>query len=243
MSAHIIDRLSEARRRQFVGRAAERHVFVDTLTARELPYQLLYVFGPGGVGKTSLLREYAEMCKQVETPAVYMDARGIEPSPGGFVNALKQALELPPADSVFQTLASRHNRYVILLDTYETLEPLDGWLRDTFLPQLPENVLVVLAGRNLPAPPWRSATSRPRKAVPIWNNAICPSNSIRRFWNSPTGIPSHSLSSRMHMLRARESAFSRRRHQMSSRPSSSSLSKRCRGRGTARRWRRVRLCV
>ena len=42
----------------------------------------------------------------------------------------------------------------ILIDTYETLAPLDGWLRETFLPQLPQSTLVVLAGRRPPSPVW-----------------------------------------------------------------------------------------
>jgi hypothetical protein len=49
-----------------------------------------------------------------------------------------------------------HQRVVILLDTYESLLGLDDWLRDAFLPQLPENVFLVLAGREEPARGWRS---------------------------------------------------------------------------------------
>ncbi len=156
MSGHVTNRLSEARRQRFVGRTAERSLFGEALTAQELPFQLLYIFGPGGVGKTTLLHEYAEMCKQVDAPAMYLDARGIEPSPGGFIHALEQALDLSPSDSVFRALASRPVRHVILLDTHESLEQLDAWLRETFLPRLSDNVLVVLAGRNPPAPPWRA---------------------------------------------------------------------------------------
>ena len=53
--------------------------------------------------------------------------------------------------------ADRPDRHVILIDTYEFfLAPLDNSLREGFLPQLPENVLVVLAGRNPPSPGWRA---------------------------------------------------------------------------------------
>jgi len=47
-------------------------------------------------------------------------------------------------------------RRVALIDTYETLAPLDGWLRDTFLPQLLENTLVVLAGRAPSSIAWHA---------------------------------------------------------------------------------------
>jgi hypothetical protein len=45
---------------------------------------------------------------------------------------------------------------VLLIDTYELLGPLDTWLRELFLPQLPDRTLVVLAGRNPPSPAWRA---------------------------------------------------------------------------------------
>jgi hypothetical protein len=41
------------------------------------------------------------------------------------------------------------------VDTYETLAPLNAWIREVFLPQLPGNLLLVLAGRNAPEPSWR----------------------------------------------------------------------------------------
>ena len=45
---------------------------------------------------------------------------------------------------------------VLLVDGYEQLGPVDGWLRQAFLPALPADCAVVLAGREAPAAPWRS---------------------------------------------------------------------------------------
>ncbi len=45
---------------------------------------------------------------------------------------------------------------VLLVDTYELLSPLDEWLRDTLLPQLPARSLVVIAGRHEPGTAWRT---------------------------------------------------------------------------------------
>jgi len=42
---------------------------------------------------------------------------------------------------------------MLFLDTYETLATLDEWLREVFLPQLPENTLIVIAGRHALHPP------------------------------------------------------------------------------------------
>ena len=154
MSVRLADRLSAARHRQFVGREAEQALFQSALAAAELPLHVLYVFGPGGVGKTTLLREFVRLCDQAQTPAIYLDARNVEPSPDSFLHALRLAMGLDRSDSPVHVLASRPNRHAILIDTYETLAPLDAWLRETFLPQFPDNTFVVLAGRRPPASVW-----------------------------------------------------------------------------------------
>jgi hypothetical protein len=152
----VADRLSLARRRQFVGRDGERELFRSVITAEELPYFVLHIFGPGGVGKTTLLREFAFLCDELEVTATYLDGRNVEPSPEFFVDALQRAMGLKPNESVMETLADRDGRHVILIDTSEMLAPLDGWLREVFLPQLPGNILFVLAGRNPPPLAWRT---------------------------------------------------------------------------------------
>jgi len=156
MSTRLADRLSAARRRRFVGRAAELALLQSALAAPELPFHVLHIFGPGGVGKTTLLGEFARLCGQAGTSAHYLDARHVEPSPDGFLAALRNAMRLDEAASPLAVLAAAPDHHVILIDTYETLAPLDGWLRDAFLPELPENTLVVLAGRAPPAPAWRA---------------------------------------------------------------------------------------
>ena len=156
MALRLADRLSAARHRQFVGRDSERVLFQAALAAPELPFYVLYIFGPGGVGKTTLLGEFAALCRQTETRSTYIDARNVEPSPESFLHALRLALSLTPADAPQDYLAAEARRHVLFVDTYETLAPLDGWLRDVFLLQLPDDVLVVLAGRNPPPPAWRT---------------------------------------------------------------------------------------
>jgi hypothetical protein len=44
---------------------------------------------------------------------------------------------------------------VLLIDSYERLAPIDHWLREDFLPQLPYWALVVLANNNAPAVEWQ----------------------------------------------------------------------------------------
>ena len=147
MSSRLSDRLSAERRRIFVGRENERNLFEGLLRADELPFPVLYVFGPGGVGKTTLLRAFADQCAQANVPALRLDAREVEPTPEGWNMALCQALGLTGAETPADALANRTWRQVIFVDTYEMLMPLDEWLREVFLPQMPERLLLVLAGR------------------------------------------------------------------------------------------------
>ncbi|HET7037925.1 MAG TPA: AAA family ATPase, partial [Thermomicrobiaceae bacterium] len=156
MTTRMGDRLAEARRRQFVGRTGEREQFRRLLTDDDPAFQLLYVYGPGGVGKTTLLREFTTLAGEQEVPAVALDARNIDPSPESFLTMLSLAMGLTPPAAPLDELGALNRRFVIVLDTYELLTPLDAWLRDVFLPQLPDRAIVVIAGRNAPAPEWRA---------------------------------------------------------------------------------------
>lgn len=156
MSSRLIDRLNSARRQRFTGRDAELALFADALTAPEPPFFVLYVYGPGGVGKSSLLRRYARLAQEVGVDAVMLDARNIEPTTAAIQAALALALGGAADQSPAEVLAQRTTRTVLLIDTYEVLAPLDDWVRDVFLPELPEQVITVLAGRQPPAPPWRA---------------------------------------------------------------------------------------
>lgn len=151
MSLSLEERLRVERHRRFVGRQYELDLFWLAMTAPEPRFCVLHIFGPGGIGKTSLLREFILICKQSGMPVTYLDARNIEASPEGFLNVLRSSMNLTPSDSPFQALASQPGRWVFLIDTYEALVSLDEWLHEAFLPQLPESTFIVLAGRNPPA--------------------------------------------------------------------------------------------
>jgi hypothetical protein len=57
MSPCLADGLSAERRHNFVGSAARRAGFQTALEFPELPSLVQHVFGPGGVGKSTLVRE------------------------------------------------------------------------------------------------------------------------------------------------------------------------------------------
>jgi hypothetical protein len=155
MSPSLADRLIEARHARFVGRDGELSVFESALRAETLPFFILHIFGPGGVGKSTLLQEFALLSQQYGARPVYLDARHIDLSPDSFVKALSASLGQNNGASIPDLLDAAPQRTVILIDTYEVLSPLDDWLRTTFLPQLPDTVLTVLAGRHPPNSAWQ----------------------------------------------------------------------------------------
>jgi len=155
----LADRLLRTAHRRFVGRDEPRRVFQEALQAAEPSFCVLYVYGPGGVGKTSLLREFRYMCREQEVAETYLDARMIEPTPEAFFTALREALRLPAGEDPLRVLGTTAERCVLLVDTFETLDALERWLYTTFLPNLSEQVLVVVAARNAPSSAWATDSS------------------------------------------------------------------------------------
>ncbi len=132
----VIDR---ARRQSFVGRRVELRTFDDALAGRS-PRRLLFVHGPGGIGKTTLLHEMRARGRAAGRTTVLLDGREIDPSPDGFTSAVDAA----------------GSGTVLLIDGYEQLGALDGWLRRDLVPALSAEHVVVLAGREPPAAAWRA---------------------------------------------------------------------------------------
>lgn len=153
--ARLANRLTEARQQHFVGRRAELELFRAALS-RDVPdFAVLHLYGPGGMGKTTLLREFARIAEEAGRPHILLDGRHLDASPVGFLTALQMALTLPPEQSPLAVLAALPH-LALLLDTYELLMPLDSWLRESFLPELPEQAIVVIAGRQPPPATWRT---------------------------------------------------------------------------------------
>jgi DNA-binding CsgD family transcriptional regulator len=102
---------------------------------------MLYVWGPAGIGKTSLLDEMARLAERHSVACTRFDARllGTSTSDGG--NPLWQ-------------LQKNRARQVVLFDQFEQLESLEPWLRKQLLPSLPRETLVVLASRRQPSLDW-----------------------------------------------------------------------------------------
>lgn len=136
------EHLRAARQRAFVGRDRELARFRAALDGAADAFTVLFLTGPGGIGKSSLLRRFADEAHAAGLTAVELDGRSGECSPAAFE---ADAAEVFAAD-----------RPVLLVDTFEEYQSLEGWLRDRFLPRLPLGSLVVLAGRQPPSDRWRT---------------------------------------------------------------------------------------
>jgi hypothetical protein len=153
----VSDRLAEAARRSFVGRQAELDLLRAAAAADELPFMVAFVHGPGGIGKSRLVTAAAGALGP-DVRVVMLDGREVEPTPRGWLTALGAALGVdrrePDLELVVDALRGAGRRTVLAFDTYETCGLIDGWVRQTFLPALPDTVLTIIAGRDPPSPAW-----------------------------------------------------------------------------------------
>jgi hypothetical protein len=144
----LADRLETVRRRRFVGRAAELARFAALLDAppgaADREVSLLAVHGPAGVGKSTLVRRFADLARERGLTVLALDARDLPGSPDTVAAALEPLSGGAPG------------RALLAIDTYELLAELDDRLRRDLLPRLPADTLVVLAGRYPPAAAWRT---------------------------------------------------------------------------------------
>jgi DNA-binding winged helix-turn-helix (wHTH) protein len=162
----IGDRLSARASRRFVGRESEIAFLREAISPAQPSTPLFFVHGPGGIGKTTLIEHLRGEAAVNGIVFVRIDATGVSPEPNAILAALSNALGLiEPAGAIEELAAgfSRH-RSVLVVDTFEHLEAISGWVRDTLLPALPAQVTVVLAGRQAPDTRWT--------AHPLWCEAM-----------------------------------------------------------------------
>jgi hypothetical protein len=81
VTLRLADRLAAAH--HFVGRHQEMALFTSALDAQMRPFAVLYLHDPGGIGKTSLLHQFARIAAAADRTIALLDSRNIDPSPHG----------------------------------------------------------------------------------------------------------------------------------------------------------------
>ncbi|MDQ0578075.1 ATP-binding protein [Streptomyces rishiriensis] len=133
--------LAAERRHTFVGRAEQLAAFEAMLASNDSGPCVLYLHGPGGLGKTTLLHMIAEQARTAGCHVLRFDGRALAVSPASLTDAVGNQ---PPGE-----------RLVLMLDTFEQCQGLERWLYETVLPTLPSGTITVVAGRRPPSPAWR----------------------------------------------------------------------------------------
>jgi len=121
--------------------------------------RVIHVHGISGIGKSTLILEFAAIWRSKKRTVLLLDGRTIEPTESGFQHELSRQLRIsrPTLGSIVRVLSKKNRALVIALDSYESLGLLDAWLRQVFLSRLGKNVRLILLSRFAPAPQWTEA--------------------------------------------------------------------------------------
>ena len=162
-----------SRNRGFVGRRRELEVFADWLADDAAPFRIFSVTGIGGIGKTTLMAEMARLAGQDRHLTVWIDGRTCPHTPAAFLESLGATLTLEPELAGIKPefplkpliQATPGRRAILLIDNFESLTLLEGWLMDVFMPKLPlSGFAVALASRPSLSPVWITH--------PVWGRRV-----------------------------------------------------------------------
>jgi hypothetical protein len=102
--------------------------------------RVIFLHGPGGIGKSAVLRELARRALRRGLEVHWVEGREIAPSP----DALEDAFPRSPLVA----------GPLVTIDSFERIAGVGGYLRRGLLPSLPDGARVVVAGRRPPDDAW-----------------------------------------------------------------------------------------
>lgn len=168
MALSVRERI-EAQENGLIGRESERGTLHLLLHGDE-PV-VVFIHGIGGVGKSALIETFTAEARAEGAVVLSLDGGTVEPTARGFLAALSSATgnEFDDPDGAARRLAGLGARVVVALDRYEVLRPVDLWLQQVFVPAMPDNVRVVVAGREAPMAGWSIGMGRLFQSLPLGN--------------------------------------------------------------------------
>ncbi|WP_423801013.1 LuxR C-terminal-related transcriptional regulator [Neobacillus sp. SAB-20_R2A] len=146
------DYIRQMKQQYFIGREQEKELFMNYLQNEQLE-KILYYWGPGGTGKSTLLDEFSRLSAEEDSYFLYLDSRDFLHSPQDFSKRILSLINGKEASGGFdECIADLHTKaeqqkVVLAIDTYEEMKDMDEWLREDFFGELNDQFLVVMAGR------------------------------------------------------------------------------------------------
>jgi hypothetical protein len=135
----ISAQLSHLDAQRFVGREDVLGAVQPALDGK-IPTRVLLISGPGGIGKSALLREIGRRGQASGFTVHQVDGRLV----GTSLPRLRSAFELATSDA----------RPLVLVDSFEYIAALSAAFHVDLLPGLPAAAVVVIAGRRAFGPEW-----------------------------------------------------------------------------------------
>lgn len=188
----------------FVGRYREL-TFLEEMASIDQPYRVINLYGIAGVGKTLLLTKLKEQLSYFDGEIIYLDCRQLEKIPNLFSKGLIEVLKdiHPQNNSIDFEQFPRDRNLIFAIDHYDEGKYVEEWIRDRVMTEIPEQVMVILSGKNPLRDKWI--------ASPAWNELIHPielkrlsfmdvknyvafrgvydSDTIYKLWNVTKGHP------------------------------------------------------
>jgi DNA-binding CsgD family transcriptional regulator len=199
--------LKNLKEQLFIDRPHELELFQRALQGEPRTWHILNIYGPGGIGKSTLLDGYRRLSEQRHTPYLYFDASDFAVHPERFVQRCATLLQLDEftlaATLEEITRLTESGMVVIAIDTYEEAGELNRWLRENFFAHLPKRCLIVIAGRYPLIELWKnhSAWLRLIESAPLANftheqsanylrnSGITEAALIEEAWRNTGGYP------------------------------------------------------
>jgi DNA-binding CsgD family transcriptional regulator len=151
--------IDERQDHYIAGRSEQLALFQRKLSGESIDGKTIWnLYGTAGVGKSFLIDSFRRQAQRAGAIMLYLDSRDFNHKGDLLCRQLLSQMPVPSGERVLypnsldacltrlKQLASEVS-VVLALDTYEEMGELDGWLRDQFVKWLPDNILLLIAGR------------------------------------------------------------------------------------------------